>query len=232
MACAAVLRARESCTKTMEEREFRQKFFFLLSFPSVCFPFPVFPYFPPDSRILLLLLWLQNSFCSSSPTSSLFPVQLSREHSLGRITEHLAAWSKTVWNETFTAPIPPLLLTVPPARFSSTQTDQTFPWYAPTQNHRIINVGKDHLDHLLQPSAHHHHAHWPRPSVSHLHIDCKSCQWVFLPAIVQQAYVLHKTSSIKGHFPFHYPKGLLNSSLNFLPRIVHPNLSIYLICPR
>ena len=24
---------------------------------------------------------------------------------------------------------------------------------------RVINIGEDHCDHLVQPSAHHHHAH-------------------------------------------------------------------------
>jgi len=35
-------------------------------------------------------------------------------------------------------------------------------------NHRIVKVGKDLQSHPVQPSAHPHHAHWPRPSVPHL----------------------------------------------------------------
>mgnify|MGYP001855584824 CR=1 FL=1 len=36
-----------------------------------------------------------------------------------------------------------------------------------SSNHRIIKVGKDLYDHLVQPPTHPHHAHWPCPSVPH-----------------------------------------------------------------
>jgi len=48
-----------------------------------------------------------------------------------------------------------------------------FPRILPQENKafsdRIIKVGKDHWDHLLQLPTHPHHAHWPRPSVPHPH---------------------------------------------------------------
>ena len=49
---------------------------------------------------------------------------------------------------------------------------RNFQWnWCKFENHRIIKVGKDLWDHLVQPSAHPQHAHWPRPSVPHLHVS-------------------------------------------------------------
>jgi len=44
---------------------------------------------------------------------------------------------------------------------ASTTTSRGDPSRNPKQTHRIIKVGKDHQDHPVQLSTHHHPAHWP-----------------------------------------------------------------------
>ena len=80
------------------------------------------------------------------------------------------------------------------------------------QNHRIIKVGKDYQDHLVQPPVHHHYAHYPCPSVPHLPLK----QTCICPASVQSKVAFHKPDQIQK--PLNCFSAALSQSLDSVPK--------------